>query len=379
MNNYLVIFSAHVDSENKKNETIETLKHLKESNIDVCLSTHSNLYLDELSQYAKYVIYDDNNEFLILQDYIDNCSHLDKGSIFGGTSMSIYHSFGKLSIGIPGSPHSKCALSLLKNGIMVSGFNNYKWTIYLEYDIKIPKLGFKHFFDQHINILSESGKKCFYYYLSGSLGLNFLWGGPFIVETSSIFANEKFMKNDWYYNKQNWIKEWQKGFFESIIEYTINSSFSENEIISETIEDNFKKFWDIDDLSKIGKFNYTDTFSNARKYLTEIFKINLYPYIDNDGNKKLFLYFYNRGDKKVNLTKILVHSDYILHMDEKNKIVHEDVWFLLPIEINGLSDNDTIALSWTGSVENEFYSGTQSIKISDLESVYKNIMNVVFW
>ena len=36
-NNYLVIFSAHVDTENKKNETLKTLKHLKESNIDVCL------------------------------------------------------------------------------------------------------------------------------------------------------------------------------------------------------------------------------------------------------------------------------------------------------------------------------------------------------
>jgi hydroxymethylpyrimidine pyrophosphatase-like HAD family hydrolase len=82
MNNYLVIFSAHVDSENKKNETIETLKQLKESNIDVCLSTHSNLYLDELAQYVKYVIYDDNNEFLILQDYIDNCKYLDNGSSF---------------------------------------------------------------------------------------------------------------------------------------------------------------------------------------------------------------------------------------------------------------------------------------------------------
>jgi hypothetical protein len=75
-NNYLVIFSAHVDSENKRDETIETLKHLKESNIDVCLSTHSNLYLDELSQYVKYVVYDNNNEFLMIQDYVDNCNHI---------------------------------------------------------------------------------------------------------------------------------------------------------------------------------------------------------------------------------------------------------------------------------------------------------------
>jgi hypothetical protein len=379
MNNYLVIFSAHVDSENKKNETIETLKHLKESNIDVCLSTHSDLYLEELAQYAKYVIYDDNNEFLILQDYIDNSKYLNNGSSFGASRMKISHSFGELSIGIPGSPHSRCALSLLKNGIMVSGFNNYKWTIYLEYDIKTPKLGFKHFFDHHIDTLVASNKKCFHYCMTGSTGLEFLWGGTFIVETGPIFSHEKFMKNDWHSSNQNWIKEWQKGFFESVIEYTINSSFNEDEIIAETIQDSFEKFWDIEDFSKLGKFYYTDTFSNARKYLTVKFKINLYPYIDNDGNKKLFLYFYNGGDKKVDLTKVLVRSDEVLHIDDQNKIVHEDVWFLLPIEINGLSDNDTVVLSWTGSIENEFYSGTQSIKISDLESVYKNIMNVVFW
>jgi hypothetical protein len=376
--NYLVVFSAHVDSENKKNETIETLRHLKESNIDVCLSTHSNLYLDELSQYAKYVIYDANNEFLFLQDYIDNSEYLDKVSSFGESRMKTSHSFGKLSVRIPGSPHSKCALSLLKNGIMVSGFNNYKWTIYLEYDIKIPKLGFKHFFDHHINSLVESGKKCFYYYMSGYYGLKFLWGGTFVVETDSIFAHEKFMKNDWYSNKQNWIKEWQKGFFESIIEYTIKSSFNEDEIISETIDDNFKKFWDIDDFSKLGKFYHTDTFSNSRKYLTQNFKINLYPHIDNEGNRKLFLYFYNGGDKKVDLAKISVRSDDVLHIDEQNKIVHEEVWFLLPIEIDGLTDNDTVFLSWTGSIENESYGGTQSIRIGDLENVYNNIMNIEF-
>lgn len=376
-NNYLVIFSAHVDSENKKNETIETLKHLKESNVDVCLSTHSNLYLDELSQYAKYAIHDSNNEFLILQDYIDNSKHLDTDYNFGMTKLEHYHDFGKVSICMPGSPHSRCALSLLKNGIMISGFNNYKWTIYLEYDIKIPKLGFKHFFDHHIDTLVTSDKKCFYYGIN-SHGLNFLWGGPFVFETLPVFNNEKFMKKDWYSNNQNWIKEWHVGFFESVIEYTIESSFSKNEIITEIIEDNFKKFWDLDDISKIGKFNYTDTFPNARKYLMEEFKINLYPNIDNDGNRRLFLYFFNSGDKKVDLAKISVHSDYVLHIDEQNKIVYAKAWFLIPIEINELKDNDAVVLSWTGSVENEFYSGTQSIKISDLENVHKNLMNIEF-
>jgi len=379
MNNYLVIFSAHVDSENKKNETLETLKHLKESNIDVCLSTHSNLYLDELSQYVKYVIYEDNNEFLTLQDYLDNCEYLNDNTVghFGFSKLTNIHGFGSVSINMPGSPHSKGALLLLKNGIMLSEFNGYKWTIYLEYDIKIPKLGFKHFFDYHINKLVESNKKCFNYRVNSN-GLNFLWGGPFVFENSPIFNNEKFMKNNWYSNNQNWIKEWQSGFFESIIQYTINSVFNENETITEIIEDNFKKFWDVDDLSELSKFNYTDTFSNERKYLTENFKINLYPNIDDDGNKKLFLYFYNGGNKQVNLTKVLVYSDNLLHINKTNHVVNPNNWSFFPIKVNELMNNDTVVLSWTGSIEDGLHNGTQSIKITDLENVHKNIMNITF-
>ena len=172
-NNYLVIFSAHVDNENKRDETIKTLKHLKESNIDVCLSTHSNLYLDELSQYVKFIIYDKNNEFLTLQDYIDNSKYIDDVQKYGYPNGKTFHNFGHVSITTPGSPHSKCALSLLRNGVMISELNNYKWTIYLEYDIKIPRLGFKSFFDYYIDKLVESGKKCFHYETKFD-GFNFL-------------------------------------------------------------------------------------------------------------------------------------------------------------------------------------------------------------
>jgi len=239
-NNYLVIFSSHVDSENKKIEIIKTLEHLKESNIDVCLSTHSNLYLDELSQYVKFVIYDKNNEFLTLQDYVDNCKYIDKNDKYGYPNGQTFHDFGHVSISMPGSPHSKCALSLIRNGVMLSELNNYQWTIYLEYDVKIPEMGFKHFFEYHINELVVSGKKCFHYETKFD-NFNFLWGGPFVFETSSVFNNKKFMKNDWYSSNGNWIKEWYIGFFESILEYVIYSTFNSNEIISEIIQNNYKK------------------------------------------------------------------------------------------------------------------------------------------
>ena len=92
----------------------------------------------------------------------------------------------------------------------------------------------------------------------------------------------------------------------------------------------------------------------------------------------MFLYFFNYGDKEVDLAKISVHSDHVLHIDEQNKIVYSKAWFLIPIEISELKDNDAVVLSWTGSTENEFHSGTQSIKIRDLENVHKNLMYITF-
>jgi hypothetical protein len=278
---------------------------------------------------------------------------------------------------IPGSLHSKCALSLLRNGIMISELNNYKWTIYLEYDVKIPELGFKHFFDYHIDKLVVSGKKCFHYETKFD-NFNFLWGGPFVFETNSVFNNKKFMRNDWYSNNKNWIKEWNIGFFESVIEYTINNVFSENEIISEIIQDNFKKFWEANDSSELGKFNCDENFNSIDKYLRKTLEIHLYPNIDNEGNKKLFLYCNNRGNMNINLNKVLVYSDKLLHFNKKNDFIKHHSCFFNQIEINELTDNDTMVLTWTASIENECYTNTESIKISDLESVYNNIMNITF-
>ena len=373
---YLVIFSSHIDSEVKKNHAIETLKHLKKDGIDVCLSTHSSMYIDELSEYVKYSIYDDNNEFLTLQDYIDNSKHINEDLEYGYSNHESFHGFGSVVIKMPGSPHSKSALTLFRNGLIVSRLNNYKWTIYLEYDIEIPKLGFKDFFDLHVNRLTSEGKKCFHYN-NISDRLNFLWGGFLLFQTNYIFDNEKFMKRDWYSTKQKWIREWNIGFFESILDYIIRSSFRPDEISTDIIQDKYKEFWDVENLSEIDKFGYQESSDIKNKYLKNNFEIHLYPYIDSNS-KKLFLYYYNCGEKKVTLDKILVYSDRILHINKKDISVPVYYWFFEPIEISSLENNDTIILSWEGSVGDESYTHSESIKIEDLESVYKKTMSIKF-
>ena len=375
--NYLVIFSSHVDTEHKKNEVIETLKHLKESNVDVCLSTHSNLYLSELSQYVKYVIYDDNNDFLVLQDYIDNCSYIEDSFEFGITEKKIFHNFGKVTMRGGIALHSKSALMLIRNGVILSELNGYKWTIYLEYDIRVPDFGFDHFFDRHINRLIESGKKCFYYE-NGLESFRSMWTGPFIFETKSIFNHEKFIKTDWYSSTKNWIKEWKLGFFESVMENIIKESFGEEEIIKEVIQEKYKNFWSVETFYQIGKFSLKDDSPRVCDYLQNSFEAHLLPNVDIEGNKKLFLYYHNQGYKKINLDKIWVYSGGVLHINKKNTPVDPRTWTLIPIEIDKLPDTDSVTLFWEGSIEDEIYRQEESIKVSDIERVYENIIRIDF-
>ena len=74
----------------------------------------------------------------------------------------------------------------------------------------------------------------------------------------------------------------------------------------------------------------------------------------------------------------MVYSNNVLHFNKKNDFVNPHNWSLNPINISNLSNDDTVVLTWTGSIENENYTSTESIKISNLENAYKNIMNITF-
>jgi hypothetical protein len=290
-----------------------------------------------------------------------------------------FHSFGVATTNNPCSPHSKSALLLIRNGIILSELNKYDWTFYLEYDIKIPNLGFKHFFDYHIDILVKRNKKCFYYEnrLDDESFIS-LWGGPFVFNTSSVFNHNKFIKNDWFSTKEGWIEEWHLGFFESILEHIMNDVFDDNEIIVENINQNYKRFWNVDNFYQIGKFNYKDNLHTKNKYLKESLNIHIYPNIENPDDKKLYLYYYNSGEKTIKLKKILVYSNTLLHINKSDIIVNPYNWSIIPIDIDKLTDDDKITLTWEGSLENENYSGTESIIIGNLDSVHNNIMNINF-
>lgn len=375
-NNYLVILCAHIDSEIKRDTIIDTLIHLKKENVDVCLSLHTTDYLDEISKYCKFVIYDNNNEFLLFQDYINNAHHIDEPHKYGYPNGNSRHDFFSTQISMPGSPHSKSALSLLRNGTIISESNGYKWTIYLEYDISIPKLGFKSFIETHIKDMETSNKKCFYYNNIFD-EFNFLWGGFFIFNTSKVFQYDKFIKNKWYKNKDNWITEWYLGFFESIVEYIFKHVFSGDETIIKVIQDDAQNFWNVNKVSEISKFRYEETFYKNDIYLRKVLQIHLYPEFKNN-NTYLHLYCYNRGDETVIFEKILIYGNNHLYHNETDKKILPYHWFVLPLNYEKTLEEDTIVLEWSAKINNEQYSNIERLNTKNLIDVHNNILQIKF-
>jgi len=381
MGNYLVILGSHVNTIDKKNMVLETLKYFEDNDIDVCYSTHCGDFLGEISHHVKFISYDRENEFLTLQDYLDNSKFIDEKNPFqyGISNWRSHYDFGTASINMSGSPHTRSALSLLKNGIFFSKCNNYKWTIYLEYDTIQPKEGFKNYIEGIIERLESEEKKCFYYHNSLDR-FKFLWGGICVFDTDSLFSYDKLMRGKWSLDKENWFKEWNLGFFESVLEYSFSKTFSPDKILSESIQDKAGEVWGVDDFFKISLFSYTSVLykEGSDEYLRKNLHVYLYPELDESKNIKVHLLYHNMGNFETSLDEILVYSDNFLHLNMKKIKILPYHWSIFTVDITSLDPEDVIHLIWTGRKDKSVYSGKQSVKVENIESIEKNVMRINF-
>lgn len=374
-NNYLVVFCSHVDSEQKKETVINTLKELKNDNLDVCFSTHSYQYMDEISKYVKYVVYDNNNQFILKSDYLSNSDLIGPDYFkYGVSSYKRYESFGTVLELNPGSPHSKSALSLLKNGVAISHLNNYKWTIYLEYDIKKPVLGYKNFFDNHIKSLENDNKKCFYYNNSGNF--QFLWGGFFLFDTERVFNNRLLVNTDWYSSTRNWIETFKLGFFESIVENILKNSFFQEEISNLLIADSSMKIWGIEKYIDLQRHHYEETFYSGEYDLKRFFNVNMYPAVQEDGFF-LVLFAHNlNGNTKINIKELKIKS---LEQDLILRDILEipvNGWYYEKIDITNFDENDIIKLTCTYGNDIDFFDFSEEIKVKHIKNIHDKLLRI---
>jgi hypothetical protein len=371
-NKYLLIICAHVDSESKKDFLIKNLKELKNEKVDVCLSTHSTMYLNELSNYVKYLVYDSNNDLITKQDYINNSDLLDSSELSCYNVFNIKHSFihnfGSVIDNIPDSPHSRSALSLFKNGVIIAKSNSYKWVVYLEYDIQKPKLGFKNLIKTKINLLTKFNKKCFYYSHDFK---KFLWGGFFICDTETISKNLNFLKNNWS-SKRDWIKNWKLGFFESILEFIFKESYTSEEIEEKIITEDCYDIWNIDSYHNLNNFTFNQSINiNINK--TNL-TVGIYPYFNNDY--KLIFYVFNKNNFTINISNIKIKIKDDVLLDIPYLPVNTNGWYINHIPI--IDYNNILYFTYDVSINNQITSFSEKFNLQNIKNIYNNLSRIEF-
>ncbi len=214
MNNYLVVLASYINTDTKRDIVVDTLKHLKEQNIDVCMVMHSNQYLNDVVKYVKYLYYDYDNEYVDIQDFYTNTELLnDKNCSIGFSNVWLAGNDWNTRIHIK-PEYSRCALSLLRNGSIISHINNYDWVVYLEYDIPVPSAGYKKLIEDKINILNRDNKNCFFF---KELTMDLpVWPAIMIFNSNKLY-NSYIVKDNWYSSKINWINFWGNTGFEFCI------------------------------------------------------------------------------------------------------------------------------------------------------------------
>lgn len=366
INNYLVVFSSHINNDSKKEFAIETLKHLQDNNIDVCISTHCNKYLEELSLYAKYIIYDYNNELVVVKDFLDNIDLIDDSCNING-SVDNFFTFdysGDSPVAsrfIPGPEHSKPALILLRNGVQVAHSNQYKWVIYLEYDLPIPIGGYKKFIEDKISILENNNKECFYY-ISNLTYNQYLWGGCFICKTNKLFSSKKLMLDEWNTSVRMWIKYWGITPFEYCIRASIYEVLDYSEIHTEIFADTYKEYWNVDNYLNLSRSDLSfQQYSNTN--------LHIYPVLNNNQYDLYFLMFNFHVETIVNNVQIFINNNIVY--DIKQYTIPAYGWLTQKIEYNL---NDFIELKYSLNPEGQIYS--ESFHTNDIEKIYKYMLRI---
>ena len=366
MYNFLVIFCAHVDSPEKKKVVLETLNHMKDENIDVCYLSHSNMYLEEISSKVKFCSYDSDNEFLDRSIYLENVDLLQNNIENNMTYCS--GEFGTIIDLMPGSPHTKSALKLLKSGTIISHCNFYEWTIYLEYDVPIPKCGFRELIESKINILTNKNKKCFYY-KNDEVTAKYLWGCMFIYKTENIYKNDRFLFTDWSCNARNWVKTWGLGFFEAIVESVMKESFTSDEILTENIRESSEKIWNIHQYGNLSRFSYFDSQYSLDHFL----KIGIFPNLINDKYEINLFVYYTGSLIDIFISNLLIKNDEMdLFILEKLQLF-SGVWNIWRIDYY---ESKNIYFEYTVIHEDFKKTYKQKIAIENLKIIYEKLNRI---
>lgn len=367
--NYLLVLASYIDNDSKRDIVVDTLKCLKEENVDVCLVMHSNKYTDDIIPYVKYMYYDNDNEYITLESFSEyhellndeNCSKgknkLDRpvANWLAGNNWYV------LDYSKP--EYTKSALSLIRNGNLIAYSQNYEWTIYLEWDIPVPIGGYKKLIEEKILLLKSENKKCFYYEFD-KYEIKLKWPGIIIFDSKELY-NSDIINNNWHTSTYNWIKYWGNTSFEYCVNHLIDNTFGNN-VIVRSISDECETLWGITnyiDLSRSYNLHNRDT-SNfilkiCPKKIDDIYELYLIMFspIDNTNAEILNLQVYYDEKNIINYKKFRINPGG---------------WYLE--KLPNIENVESVKLLY--QLDNKSSQKQQTLLSKSIDKMYKYIINL---
>lgn len=336
--------------------------------------------MDILVEKVKYLIYDNNNEFLDYQTYLSNpslASGVNYGSMHWSIQLENRIAYTSVADIIP--PYSKSALILFRNGVNIAYSNGYKWCVYLEWDIPVPNNGFRHHIDDLIHKLENEKKDAIMFlhdYAKESTYLDFLWHGMFIV--NSNIATVPILNEKWHVDTEAWLKTWGGSFYEYILQKIIKN-FYNNNILTENIKLYSEKMW--------GTQNYINLQKSVVQHTTKKVKINkknpecihIFPKKEND-DYELYLYIILNSENIQNSNAIEIKNLKVFY-DNNCIVSHEtylgyaNTFYCEKLPEYHKFEKIEITFEIDKGNGNEKY--TEFFYTKDIKDIYENIFKIV--
>ncbi len=317
----LFICTAHQVNDDRVNHLLHNFKILKDQNLDVCLTTHSNYGLDKLSEYCDYLVFDKDNYFPSLQDLLNNLDNIDISKF-----NTRFHSYRNIHLGNQETSlksyfwesHSKSALSNFKNGIDIAKTRNYKWIVYLEYDTVLPEINLREYFLNKIKEL-ETKNKDGHAYICEDSRYPLIWPLFFISKTN-VFSEDKNLMSSWQEYISSYFNFFGNKSFEEVVDDIIKKN---NFILDNAFQINSNMGYSINKMEEISLFHQRDLVKDkinpldfyyprffVNKKDNNLYDVELWIIIDNKvPDEKEFKIKIFEDDKIIR--ELIVHDTHI--------------------------------------------------------------------
>jgi hypothetical protein len=355
----LVVVSGHVTDEEKKDYVVQLLDTLKKENLNLCYVTHASNYLEELSKRVDFLYYDKNNLLMSDADYLTHSNLLDATSY----NYGVFYRWNNLPFGkvIMNTivKHGPAVVILTKNAIDIANSNHFKWIVFIEYDIILPKNGFAQFIRDKLALLISNNKKCLLYQRPDAA---FIYPGILIFTPEDILTHSMFLKTDWYSSAKNWISTWKLGFSETVIQNILTSVFK-NDILEYNIAEDAKQYWGVDHYSKLHIYSQAHTQPVIR----------LIPH-KQDENFLLNVFISNIDHNTLHISNLTVYnkSNNSIIYNITNKTMNAGEWWYFTLTSTLYDSTDIIELQYTSNI-----NGMTTEKLSYDMKYIDNIYNYI--